>query len=260
MKVRPDFHRYNYLASYFIRINVTRKPFDDARVRRALALAVDKQRIVNKITRAEERVASHLVPPDTAHYQSPEGLGYDPVQARRLMSEAGFADGKGFPRFQFTFNTHRIHERIAVELQAMWQRELGIEMDVRQLEWKAYFRAQTELDYDLCRSSWVGDYNDPNTFLDMFMSDNPNNRTGWKSAKYDGFMRHANSLTDVKERARLLHDAEKLLIADDAPIVPIYIYNGFGFWDPTKISGLYLNIRDEHPVHAIRRLAPRTNR
>src|SRR5208282_4883681 len=91
---RPDFHTFDYLATYFVRFNVTRKPFDDPRVRQALALAIDKERIVKKITRAGEQPASHLVPEGTAHYTSPEGLGHDPERARKLLAEAGYPGGR----------------------------------------------------------------------------------------------------------------------------------------------------------------------
>ena len=99
---RPDFHSFTYLGTYFVRFNVTRKPFDDPRVRQALALAVDKERIVKKITRGGELPASHLVPDGTANYTSPEGLGYDPERARKLLAEAGYPGGKGFPRFRIS--------------------------------------------------------------------------------------------------------------------------------------------------------------
>jgi len=95
---RPDFHTYSYLGTYFLRLNVTRKPFDDPRVRKALALAIDKQRIVNRVTRGGEQPASSFVPADTANYTSPQGLGYDPQRARQLLAEAGFPGGKNFPR------------------------------------------------------------------------------------------------------------------------------------------------------------------
>ncbi|MBI3878110.1 MAG: peptide ABC transporter substrate-binding protein, partial [Verrucomicrobia bacterium] len=95
LRDRPDYHSFPYLGSYFVRINVTRKPFDDPRVRRALALAVDKRRLVGKLLRAGETPASALVPPAARDYQSPEGLGHDPEQARRLLAEAGFPGGKG---------------------------------------------------------------------------------------------------------------------------------------------------------------------
>jgi oligopeptide transport system substrate-binding protein len=258
---RADFHTTKpLLATYFMRFNTTRKPFDDQRVRKAFGMSIDRKRIVERITRGDETPATYFVPPGLTNYTSPQGLAFDPEKARQLLAEAGFANGQGFPRIEYTFRSARDDEKIAVELKDMWKRELNVDVGLRGVEHKVWLRLQGQLEYDLIRSSWVGDYNDPNTFLDMFMSNNPNNRTGWKSAKYDDLMRRANSLADVKERARLLHDAEKLLIAEDAPIAPIYIYNGFGFWHPKEISGIYQNIRDEHPVHAIRRLAPRTNR
>ena len=135
----------------------------------------------------------------------------------------------------------------------MWQRELGLKMELRQTEWKVYLAAQSKLDYDVSRSSWVGDYNDPNTFLDMFMSENGNNRTGWKSPRYDDLMREANQQSDQKKRAQLLREAETLLVREDLPIVPIYLYVGVNFWDAQRIEGIYLNILDVHPVNAIRK-------
>src|SRR5213596_1148642 len=186
LRKRPDFHSFSYLGTYFVRFNVTRKPFDDPRVRQALAMAIDKQRIVDKLRKSGELAATHLVPPGVENYQSPPGLPYDPEQARRLLANAGYPGGQGFPSFEYLCDTtSRLHEQIAVELQEMWRRELGVHAQIRKLEWKTYLRALGELDYDLSRSSWIGDYNDPNTFLDMFMSHNGNNRTGWSDARYD---------------------------------------------------------------------------
>ena len=135
-----------------------------------------------------------------------------------------FPGGKGFPRVQYLYNSVKSHEKIAVELQEMWKRELGIDLELRPLEWKTWLRAQSELDYDLSRSSWIGDYNDPNTFLDMFMSNNGNNRTGWKNPRYDALIREANAAPDIKKREKILQQAETLLIHDELPIVPLYTY------------------------------------
>lgn len=258
----PDYHTFTYLGTYFFRFNVTRKPFDDARVRRALALAVDKKRIVERITKAGEKVADHFVPPGTANYHSPPGLGYNPELARKLLAEAGYPGGKGFPPFQYIFNAAagggaKMHEKIAVELQNMWREQLGIEVELHQMEWKVYLAAQSHLDYDLSRSSWVGDYNDANTFLDMFMSDNGNNRTGWKNAHYDDLIREANLQTDLQRREQLFQEAEKMLIAEEMPIVPIYFYIGFNYYDPKKISGIWPNILDNHPLQYIRKIVGR---
>jgi oligopeptide transport system substrate-binding protein len=254
---RKDFHRFNYLGTYFVRFNVTRPPFDDVRVRKALALAVDRRKI-DEIMMGGATAANFYVPP-LPKYKSPEGLPYDPALARQLLKEAGFEGGKGFRRFEYLFNSSRDHEKIAVQLQAMWKNELGIQMDLRAVEWKVYLTSQSSLDYDLSRSAWIGDYADPNTFLDMFMGNNPNNRTAWKNARYEELMRTANATADTATRAKLLQDAESLLIREEPPIIPIYIYVGLNFFDPEKIHGIYNdeNIRDEHPIRAIRKISAR---
>jgi oligopeptide transport system substrate-binding protein len=253
---RKDFHRFNYLGTYFLRFNVTRKPFDDVRVREALALVIDRKRI-DEIMMGGANATNIYVPP-LPNYKSPEGTPYDPDRARELLRQAGYDGGKGFPRFEYLFNTSRDHEKIAVQLQAMWRKELGINVDLRSVEWKAYLNAQSSLDYDVSRSSWIGDYADPNTFLDMFMANNPNNRTGWKYPRYDELMRTANATADVPARAKLLQEAERILIREEFPIVPIYIYVGFNLFDPDVVQGIYNeeNIRDEHPIRAIRMVSP----
>jgi oligopeptide transport system substrate-binding protein len=260
---RPDFHTFNYLATYFIRCNVTRKPFDDPRIRRALALAIDKERIVRKITKAGELPAAHLVPPGTANYASPPGLEYNPAQARRLLAEAGYPGGKGFPRFDYIYNApagggSKIHEKVAIELQQMWRDTLGLDMELRQLEWKVYLRAQSQLDYNLSRSSWVGDYDDANTFLGIFRSNDGNNRTGWKNARYDALLREANEQTDLQARKKLFQQAETILVCDEAPIIPLFFYVGINYFDPNKIQGIYPNILDNHPLQAIRKVNPKS--
>ena len=143
------------------------------------------------------------------------------------------------------------HEQIAVELQAVWKRELGIYVELRNLDSQIYLNAQSMLDYDTCRSSWIGDYNDPNTFLDIFMSNNGNNRTGWKNLRYDQLLREANANPDPQERGQMLQTAEALLIRDEVPIVPLYVYAGLEYYDSTRIKGVYPNLRSEHPLRAI---------
>ena len=256
---RPDFHAFSYLGGYFIRFNVTRKPFDDPRVRQALALAVDKERIVKKITRAGEQPASHFVPDGTAHYTSPAGLGYDPARARKLLAEAGYPGGRGFPRFEYVFSASasggdKLHENIAIELQQMWRDELGIQMDLRPLEAKIFYTAQARLDFDLSRSSWTGDYDDANTFLSLFTSDDGNNRTGWKNAPYDRLIAEANEQTDPQAREKLLQQAETILVRDELPIIPLYFYVGINYYDTNKIQGIYPNILDNHPLQWIRKV------
>jgi oligopeptide transport system substrate-binding protein len=256
---RPDYHTFPFLGSYFLRCNTTRAPFNDVRVRKALALAIDKRRLVEKFLRGGEPVADHLVPDGTANYQAATGLGYDPAQARRLLAEAGYPGGRGFPHCSYLFDSAsgsgKIHEKVAVELQEMWREQLGIQVELKQMEKRVYLVAQSHLDYDLSRSTWIGDYDDPNTFLDLFRGDNGNNRTGWKNARYDALMDEANRQVDLSRRAELLRQAETILVRDEAPIIPIFFYVGFNYYNPARIKGIYPNMLDEHPLNAIWRTA-----
>lgn len=259
IKNKPDSHTFSYLGTYFIRFNVTRKPFDDVRVRRAMVMAIDRNRLTRRVTKAGETPADHLTPDGTANYHPPHGLGYDPEQARKLLAEAGYPGGKNFPRFQYMFNgaaggAAKIHEMVAVELQQMWRDNLGIEMDLQQVEQKVLYADQTHMEYDLSRSSWIGDYNDANTFLGMFKSTDGNNRTGWTNAAYDDLVSQANLQTDNRKREELFQKAEKILVNDDVPILTLYFYSGFNLFDPKKVAGIYPNILDDHPLDAIRRI------
>ena len=256
---RPDFHAFDFLGTYFIRFNVTHKPFDDPRVRRALALAVNKELLVKKTMRGGEPTASHFVPDGTADYTSPPGLGYDPELAKKLLAEAGYPGGKGFPRFEYTFDAAaggaaQTHENIAVELQQMWRDTLGIQMDLRQVETKVFWNLQGTLDYQLSRSSWVGDYDDANTFLEMFVSNDGENRTGWKDPDYDALILNANQQTDLKAREKIFQQAESLLVSNQVPIIPLFFYRGVMYYDTNKIQGLYPNPLDDHPLEYLRKI------
>jgi oligopeptide transport system substrate-binding protein len=254
---RPDFHSFSYLGTYFVRFNVTRKPFDDPRVRRALALAVDKERIVKKITKAGEMPSDHLVADGTQNYISPEGLGHDPELARKLLAEAGYPGGKGFPRFEYLFDgptSGNGNESVAIELQQMWRDELGIQMDLRHVETQVFWGMQSRLDYDLSRAGWIGDYNDANTYLGMFVTGDGNNETGWGNPHYDKLVHDANEQTDLNKREKLFQQAETILIHDEVPIVPLYIYVGINYFDTNRISGIWENALDIHPLQSIRKI------
>jgi oligopeptide transport system substrate-binding protein len=259
---RPDFHTFNYLGMYFVRFNVTQKPFDDPRVRQALALAVDKERITKRITRAGEQPADHFVPPGTQNYEPPPGLGHDPDRARKLLAEAGYPGGKGFPRFEYLFNAAsgggKMHEKIAIELQQMWHDELGIDMELRQVETQVFWGTQSRLEYQLSKSTWIGDYNDANTFLGMFTTGGGNNETGWSNARYDKLIEMANEEPDLAKREHFFQQAETILVHDEAPIIPLYVYLGINYFDTNKVAGIWPNVLDEHPLRSVRKLKPGT--
>jgi len=253
---RPDFHTFGYLGTYFVRFNVTHKPFDDPRVRQALALAVDKERIARRITRAGEQPAEHFVPPGTRNYTPPPGLGHDPDRARKLLAEAGYPGGNGFPRFEYLFNASALHEKIAVELQQMWHDELGIEMELRQVETQVFWGMQLRLDYQMSKSTWIGDYNDANTFLGMFVTGGGNNETGWSNPQYDRLIDAANNELDTAKREKIFQQAETILVHDEMPVIPLYVYLGINYFDTNKVAGIWPNILDDHPLRSIRKIKP----
>jgi len=252
LKKRPDIHIAPFLATYFLRFNVTKPPFDDVRVRKALSMVVDKKLLVEKITRAGEPPANGIVPPGTGgDYASVEGLPYDPAKARQLLADAGFPGGRGFPLVRYLYNYSEANEAIAVEIKGMWKRELGVELDLQRQEWKAYLRAMSAMDYDVCRGSWVGDYNDPNTFLGIFVTGDGNNRTGWSNPAYDGLIAEAAREADPQTRFAVFRRAEELLITGDAPVFPIYYFVGIQFYDADKLGGIQANLLDEHPISEV---------
>jgi oligopeptide transport system substrate-binding protein len=244
----PQFHSYTFLANYFYRFNVTRPPLDNPLVRRALSAAIDRQRIVERITKAGEIPATALTPFGINGYEPPEGIGFDPEQARRWLAEAGFPDGQGFPRMTILYNKTELNEQIAVEVQSLWREILGINIELRNQEWATYLTSLDQLDYDIARSSWVGDYKDPNTFLDCFLSGRGNNRTGWSNPTYDRLMNRANQTMDQATRWKLMNEAETILVREDVPIAPIYYFTGIMMFDPDRLGGVQGNLIDDHPI------------
>ncbi len=253
LKKRPDFHAASFLGNYFMRFNVKRKPFDDLRVRRAFALVVDKEYLVERITRAGERPASSFVPPGAgAGYEPPPGYARDVAKAKQLLAEAGYPEGRGFPVIYYLYRADSdLDQDIAVELQNMFRRDLVVTIQLARQEWTVYLNSQQTLDYDFSRSSWVGDYNDPNTFLDMFVTGGGNNNTGWSNARYDELIASAGRENDRDKRFAIFREAEKILVTDEGPICPLYYYVGIQFYDPERLGGVEANLLDEHPIKAM---------
>ena len=254
LKTKPWFHTGPFLGTYFTRFNVTAPPFDNPKVRQAFTHAIDRARITEKITQLGEQPAYGLTPPGAgAHgYTPPPGLEFDPVKARALLAEAGYPDGKGLPRIEYLYFPKTVETNIAVELQSMWREHLGVPVQIVKQEWKIYLASMKALQYQMCRSSWVGDYNDPNTFLEMFTSASGNNRTGWKSDAYDRLIAQAAALADPDQRKAAFAQAERLLCATDTVILPIYYYVGVQFYHPDRLTGLRPNLIDDHPFRCMR--------
>jgi len=237
------------LGTYFYRFNVTKPPFDDARVRRALTIALNRREIVETVTRSGQVPAFSLVPPGMKDYEPAECDAENVAEAKRLLADAGFPNGRGFPRVEILYNTQDTHKAIAELIQDRWKQSLGIDVGLRNQEWGVFLDTVRQQKFDVARASWIGDYTDPNTFLDMFMSDNENNQTGWADVEYDRLLNAAASERDDAARLRMLADAESILMRE-LPIIPVYYYVSKDMVKP-YVRGFHQNLRDEHPLWAL---------
>ncbi|MDA3963264.1 MAG: peptide ABC transporter substrate-binding protein [Planctomycetota bacterium] len=240
VKRHPDFYTAPFLASYYYRFNCTVAPFNDVRVRRALTMAIDRQYLVDNVTALGEIPATAFTPP-MAQYQPPNGLGYDPEGAKKLLAEVR-SEGVTIDTVEILFNDRDTHRKIAEAIAQMWRETLGIEVAARGAEWKSYMKSMDQLDYQIVRSSWVGDYSDPYTFLSCFRTDDGNNRTGWTDPAYDTALDASQLIQDPAKRAAAYTELEQRLLAGQ-PIAPIYVAINKGLKKPF-VRGLHQNIRD----------------
>jgi oligopeptide transport system substrate-binding protein len=212
-----------YHGVYYFRFNTTRPPFDDVRVRQALAYAIDRTAIVENITLANESPAYHMVPPNILDYTSEHRFEMDIAAAQRLLAEAGYPNGEGFPPTELLYNTSEKHRTVAEAIQQMWRANLGINIGLYNQEWKVYLEAQDNLDFQVSRAGWVADYVDPHVFLDLWKTGGGNNDTGWGNADFDRLLDQALDSPTNSERFAVYNQMEQILI-DEMPVMPIYHY------------------------------------
>lgn len=242
-------HFDDYLGTYFYRINVTRPPLDNPLVRKALTLAIDTKTLVKRITKGNEIPATGYVYDSMAGYQSPGNLSFNPEKAKKLLAEAGYPEGKGFPSFEILINTQEAHKVIAEAIQEMWHKYLGIDVGLINQEWKVYLDSQFNLKYDVCRAGWIGDYMDPLTFLMIFTSTSGNNNTGWTNPQYDALYRKITQTGDQEKRMQLMREMEEILL-EELPIIPIYWYTRKYLLDST-VRGWNPKLLDNRPYKYI---------
>jgi oligopeptide transport system substrate-binding protein len=262
LRKRPDFYGEPGLVVYFYRFNTTKPPLDDFRVRKALSLAIDRELITKQVLGLGQLPAYTFVPPGLPGYTPPKSaLRHDVAEARRLLAEAGFPGGKGFPRIGILYNTSEDHKRLADVVADQLRRALGIQISAYNQEWQSYLRTTRAVDYEMARAGWIGDYRDPNTFLDMWVTNGGNNYTGYSSPLYDRLIQQAGDVSllvrdpestlaavrepealrtllaaleqgspserrETRERLRmqLFKEAEAILVNDAFPILPVYFY------------------------------------
>jgi oligopeptide transport system substrate-binding protein len=234
-----------YLNTYFFRLNVRQAPLNNESVRRALALAIDRQAIVAKILRGGQQPATAITPPGLPGYTPPPGTPSNPDAARALLAAAGFPGGRGLPPLEMLFNTSGNHRLIAEAVQEMWRRELGLDVRLTNQEFKVVLSERRAGRYQILLSDWVGDYLDASTFLDLWRSDSGNNHTGWANPEYDALLFTAARTADPAARAAQLQQAEALMLAA-APVIPIY-YNTHVFLLQPSVKGWNSTLLDHHP-------------
>lgn len=220
----PEKIRFDAFAGvYFYRININRPGLDQASVRHALSMALDRKIITERIRRGGERPAFGYTPDGVGGYATPQSLTYDPARARELMAEAGYPGGKGFPPIELLYNTSDNHRTIAEAVQEMWRQELGIEVTLTNMEWKVYLDTTQSMNFDLARAGWIGNIY-PFSFLRNYDTQSPNNETGFSDPVYDELLFKGSHTLDSAERMRLLREAEERLL-EALPIIPVFWYN-----------------------------------
>ena len=232
----------DYLGGYYACFNNTKEPFDDPLVRKAFSLAIDRNYIVEQVTQAGEIAADAWVPVSVVDAEGTSGDDFRTVggsywsvskddyeanceEARKLLAEAGYENGVGFPETTYLYNTDDKHQAVAEALQSMWKNVLGVEVTLNNQDWNVFLETRSKGDYSICRNGWIADYNDPVSFLDMFMTDNGNNDAHYSNAEYDAIMTKVLSDSDAAGRMELMHQAEDLLVGEDQAIAPLYYYS-----------------------------------
>lgn len=245
---REDYRPEPYLGVYFYRINVTKPPLDDLRVRRALAYSLTRGALCDNVLKAGQKPGLTFVPGGRlGAYRSPPPLPETSGPVRGFLSEAGFGpEKKPFPTLEIHFNSGETHRDIAEVIADQWRRTLGIEVRLRNQEWKSFLDAQSKLDYDVSRSSWIADYRDVSSFLDIWVTGHENNRTGWSNATYDRVVREAQAEKNPQRRLELYKTAEWVLLSE-LPCIPIYHYVSQNLLD-ARVGGFGSNpLNDQAP-------------
>jgi oligopeptide transport system substrate-binding protein len=230
-KLRAD----PFLRTFFIRFNTTKPPFDNAKLRRALSMAVDRDSISRNLLHGALAPADHFVAPGFPGYASRSHVPTDFAAARALLAEAGFPGGKGLPSVEIQVRNDDVLPRVIEAVQAMWQRELGVPVTIAQLEQKTAIQNQRLMDYTVGANGWTSDYADPLSLLEVFLKDSGSNWTGWGAAGYDQALAEAANTPSQARRFELFQQAEAILL-EQAPVVPL-IFGGRNYLIDSSVQG-----------------------
>lgn len=224
-----------YYSTVAFGINDTDRILKDKRIRKALSLAIDRNYIVEKVALTAKSPTSAWVPVGAYDVQgdfrenggeyldiSKEGYLNNIAMAKKLMAEAGYPNGEGFPVLEYKTTSDLIYIQVAEAIQQMWKENLGIDLQISSMEWAAYQQMRIEKNYQIMRTIWIGDYSDPMTFLENYLSYRPQNYAGYSNIIFDRYIETARKSSDQNIRMKAMHDAERVLISEDNVLIPIY--------------------------------------
>lgn len=233
-----------YAGSYFYIFNVKRAPFDDVRVRRAFALAIDRETLVARVTLAGERPAYNLVPPGLLGYENTAGFRADVATARQLLAAAGFPGGKGLPPIELLYNTQDNHRAIAEAIQQMWRKNLGAEVTLANQEWKVFLDALSKSHaFQIARAGWLTA--EPHAHLERWGTGDASNYAQWSNPDYDRLLGEAVAAPTDADRHDRYRQMEKIL-NDEMPVCPLY-FSTLPRLVSTKVRGFRTNLNDSFP-------------
>jgi len=221
-QTHAEYKNLPLLRGYYYGFNVTKPPFKDARVRRALSHAINRSQIP-VILKGGELPTASWIPKGMFGYNSNIGPAFDPKKAQALLAEAGYSDEKKFPPFSIAYNTDPTHRLIAQFVQAQWKEHLGLEVGLEDQEWKVYLK---KLDIDpppVFRLGWGADFPDPDNFMNLFISTSGNNRLRWKNERYDYLIARGAAEQNLKARQAIYNEAQTLLTETDSAIISLFV-------------------------------------
>ncbi|WP_379131503.1 peptide ABC transporter substrate-binding protein [Paenibacillus sp. sgz500958] len=227
-----EFNRKGIAAVYYYEFNVTEKPFSNAKIRKALAMSINRQALIDNVTLGGQLPAFGFVPPGIAgadgEYRTAVKDSYfteDLDAAKKLLAEGLAEEGlTELPAFELSYNTSEGHKKIALAIADMWKQNLGVTVNTVNQEWAVFIDNRQHLNYQVARAGWTADYNDPMTFLDMWVTKGGNNDTGYANPEYDKLINDAKTNADPVKRQEAFAAAEKLIIEQDMILMPIYYY------------------------------------
>lgn len=232
----------DYIGTYYVSYQTQAEPFDDWRVRKAFTLTIDSKYIVEQITQSGQVPATGFVPAGV-YDANPTGDDFRTVggdyweapltdeiyqknceEARQLLADAGYPNGEGFPVVTYLYNTGDAHKAIGEALQQMWQKALNVTVQLQNQEWNAFLETRKNGDFQVARNGWIADYNDPISFLDMWLTGGGNNDGQYSNPEYDAAIKEAKSSADPAVRMAAMHRAEDIIMGEDWALGPIYFY------------------------------------